>query len=169
MSKGRLLDALVEAGVKITAPRALICETLEASKDHPSAQQLFERAVLIDAKLCRASLYRTLKLLQELRLVTKHEFKGEVPRYEVRKLQKHDHLIDTKTGQVIEFHDPEIEALKARIAERFGFDIEEHTLELYGHAVSDTSGSDDKAVHLDSHGRLTRMQRIRMKLGAHIA
>lgn len=169
MSKGRLLDALVEVGVKTTAPRALTCETLEASKDHPSAQQLFERAVLIDPKFCRASLYRTLKLLQELRLVTKHEFKGEVPRYEVRKLQKHDHLIDTKTGQVIEFHDPEIEALKARIAERFGFDIEEHTLELYGHAVNDAHGDEGKAVDGDSVGKLTRMQRMRIRLEANIA
>ncbi|MEL6828091.1 MAG: Fur family transcriptional regulator [Pseudomonadota bacterium] len=113
--------------------RRLVCAVLEKSIDHPDAELLCQRARETDPKISRATVYRTLKSLEEQSLVWRHDFGDSRSRFEIRNDDHHDHLIDLKTGKVIEFHDPELEKLKARIAKRLGYDLKSHSLELYGH------------------------------------
>ncbi|MEM9376635.1 MAG: transcriptional repressor [Pseudomonadota bacterium] len=116
----------------MTPQRAVICAVLDRSRDHPDVDQLWKRSREHDPKLSMASVYRTLKVLEDLDLIWRHDFGEGRARYEVKRSGHHDHLIDIKTGRVIEFQDPELEALKARIAEQLGYALERHSLELYG-------------------------------------
>ena len=120
-------------GVKLTEQRKIIAKVMSGSKDHPDVDELYKRVLNIDPKISIATVYRTIKLFAEEGIVTKHGFKGgEKARYEELSESHHDHLIDIKTGEIIEFVDDEIEELQKKIAEKFGYDLVDHKLELYG-------------------------------------
>ena len=119
-------------GVKLTEQRKIIAKVMSSSKDHPDVDELYKRVSIIDPKISIATVYRTIKLFAEEGIVTKHGFKGTKARYEELSESHHDHLIDIKTGEIIEFVDDEIEKLQKKIAEKFGYDLVDHKLELYG-------------------------------------
>ncbi len=119
-------------GVKLTEQRKIIAKVMSGSKDHPDVDELYKRVLNIDPKISIATVYRTIKLFAEEGIVTKHGFKGgEKARYEELSESHHDHLIDIKTGEIIEFVDDEIEKLQKKIAAKFGYDLVDHKLELY--------------------------------------
>ncbi len=120
-----------KAGLKMTGQRKVILQVLGDSADHPSVEDVYERAKKIDDSISIATVYRTLSLLDELDLVIRHEFQEGYSRYEVN-WDHHHHLIDLETGQVIEFQNEELEALKEKIANELGYDLVDHRLELYG-------------------------------------
>ncbi len=119
-------------GVKLTEQRKIIAKVMSSSKDHPDVDELYKRVSSIDPKISIATVYRTVKLFAEEGIVAKHGFKGTKARYEELSESHHDHLIDIKTGEIIEFVDDEIEKLQKKIAEKFGYDLVDHKLELYG-------------------------------------
>ena len=119
-------------GVKLTEQRKIIAKVMSSSKDHPDVDELYKRVSNIDPKISIATVYRTIKLFADVGIVTKHGFKGGKARYEELSESHHDHLIDIKTGEIIEFVDDEIEKLQKKIAEKFGYDLVDHKLELYG-------------------------------------
>ena len=120
-------------GVKLTEQRKIIAKVMSSSKDHPDVDELYKRVLNIDPKISIATVYRTIKLFADEGIVTKHGFKGGgKARYEELSESHHDHLIDIKTGEIIEFVDDEIEKLQKKIAEKFGYDLVDHKLELYG-------------------------------------
>lgn len=124
----------IDAGLKMTGPRKTILKVLGESIDHPSVEAVYERAKALDASISIATVYRTLNMLDELDLVTRHEFKENFSRYETN-MEHHHHLIDLETGTVIEFQNAELEALKERIAKDMGFELVDHRLELYGRKI----------------------------------
>ncbi|MEM1102376.1 MAG: Fur family transcriptional regulator, partial [Pseudomonadota bacterium] len=119
-------------GLRMTGQRRTIATVLEAADDHPDVEELYNRASAVDAGISLATVYRTVKLFEEAGILERHEFGDGRSRYEDADRDHHDHLIDIATGEVIEFVDPEIEALQERIAERLGFELKGHRLELYG-------------------------------------
>ena len=120
-------------GVRLTEQRKIIAKVMSSSKDHPDVDELYKRVLNIDPKISIATVYRTVKLFADEGIVTKHGFKGgEKARYEELSESHHDHLIDIKTGEIIEFVDDEIEKIQKKIAEKFGYDLVDHKLELYG-------------------------------------
>lgn len=121
----------IDAGLKMTGPRKTILKVLGESADHPSVEVVYERAKALDASISIATVYRTLNMLDELDLVTRHEFKENFSRYETN-MDHHHHLIDLESGEVIEFQNAELEDLKERIAHEMGFELVDHRLELYG-------------------------------------
>lgn len=132
----KLLQKCIDAGLKMTEQRKVILRVLEESDDHPSVEMVCERAKQADASISIATVYRTLGLLDELGLVLKHDFGGTYARFEVTPDHDHDHhhhLVDTETGQVIEFQNDALEHLIHEIAEQLGYDIIDHNIELFGH------------------------------------
>ena len=121
-----------DAGLRMTAPRRVIAGVLDAATDHPDVEELHRRAMAQDPRISLATVYRTVKLFEEKGILEKHEFGDGRARYEPARGAHHDHLIDMTTGRVIEFVDPEIEALQERIAARLGYRLKGHRLELYG-------------------------------------
>jgi Fur family ferric uptake transcriptional regulator len=119
-------------GLRMTGQRRIIAEVLEASDDHPDVEELHARAAARDARISIATVYRTVKLFDEAGILDKLEFGDGRARYEDAEREHHDHLIDMQSGEVIEFVDPEIEALQERIAEKLGYRLVGHRLELYG-------------------------------------
>lgn len=119
-------------GLRMTEQRRIIALVLEESDDHPHVEELYNRATAIDPRISMATVYRTVKLFEETGILEKHEFGDGRARYEDAEREHHDHLIDMQSGEVIEFLDPEIEALQDRIAEKLGFELKGHRLELYG-------------------------------------
>tara|TARA_S200000501_G_scaffold321052_1_gene316289 strand:- start:2297 stop:2728 length:432 start_codon:yes stop_codon:yes gene_type:complete len=125
-------------GVKLTEQRKIIVKVISESKkaygdsDHPDVDELYSRVSKIDSKISIATVYRTVKLLEEAGILAKHDFKGGKARYEAMIESHHDHLIDVKTGEIIEFVDEEIEALQKKVAEKYGYSLVDHKLELYG-------------------------------------
>ena len=119
-------------GVKLTDQRKIIAKVMSQSKDHPDVDELYKRVSKIDPKISIATVYRTVKLLEEEGIVTKHDFKGKKARYEELSESHHDHLIDVKTGEIVEFVDAEIEILQKKVAEKLGYNLIDHKLELYG-------------------------------------
>ena len=125
-------------GVKLTDQRRIIAKVISESKaeygesDHPDVDELYKRVSKIDPKISIATVYRTVKLFEEAGILTKHDFKGGKARYEAIVESHHDHLIDIKTGEIIEFVDDEIEKLQKRVAEKYGYELVDHKLELYG-------------------------------------
>ena len=119
-------------GVKLTDQRKIIAKVMTNSNDHPDVDELYNRVSKIDSKISIATVYRTVKLFEESGIVTKHDFKGGKARYEQLMESHHDHLIDIKTGEIIEFVDEEIEKLQKKVAEKYGYDLVDHKLELYG-------------------------------------
>ncbi len=120
-----------QAGLKMTGPRKVILQVLGSSEDHPSVEDVYERAKKIDASVSIATVYRTLSLLDELDLVIRHEFQEGYSRYEVND-DHHHHLVDLETGEVVEFQNDELEKIKEKIARDLGYELIDHRLELYG-------------------------------------
>lgn len=121
----------VEAGLKMTGQRRVILQVLGQSDDHPSVEDVYDRAKKMDKSISIATVYRTLGLLDELDLVIRHEFQEGYSRYELN-WDHHHHLVDLETGKVIEFQNDELEALKEKIAKDLGYELVDHRLELYG-------------------------------------
>ncbi len=119
-------------GVKLTEQRKIIAKIMSNSQDHPDVDELYTRASKIDSKISIATVYRTVKLFEEAGIVAKHDFKGGKARYEELNEGHHDHLIDIKTGEIIEFVDDEIEKLQQKVADKYGYKLVDHKLELYG-------------------------------------
>ena len=119
-------------GVKLTEQRKIIAKIMSDSQDHPDVDELYKRASRIDSKISIATVYRTVKLFEEAGIVAKHDFKGGKARYEELSESHHDHLIDIKTGEIIEFVNDEIEKLQKKVAEKYGYTLVDHKLELYG-------------------------------------
>jgi Fur family transcriptional regulator, ferric uptake regulator len=134
----KLLQKCAEAGLKMTDQRKVILKVLEDSGDHPSVDTVCDRAKKIDPSISIATVYRTLGLLDELGLVIKHDFGETYARFEVKPEHDHGHhhhLIDTETGQVIEFQSEEMEHFIHRIAEELGYEVVDHTFEIFGHKI----------------------------------
>lgn len=121
-----------DKGLRITDQRRVIARILSESEDHPDVETLHQRASAIDPGISIATVYRTVRLFEEAGILERHEFGDGRARYEDATRDHHDHLIDLATGEVIEFVDPAIEELQARIAERLGYRLKGHRLELYG-------------------------------------
>ena len=119
-------------GVKLTDQRKIIAQVMSDSSDHPDVDELYKRVSIIDSKISIATVYRTVKLFEEIGILAKHDFKGGKARYEELSEGHHDHLIDIKTGEIIEFVDEDIEKLQKKVAEKYGYDLVDHKLELYG-------------------------------------
>ena len=122
----------IEKGVKLTEQRKVIAKVMSESTDHPDVDGLYKRVSQIDPKISIATVYRTVKLFEESGILAKHDFKGGKARYEELSESHHDHLIDVKTGDIIEFVDDEIEKLQKKVAEKYGYELVDHKLELYG-------------------------------------
>ena len=121
-----------DRGLRITEQRRVIARVLSESEDHPDVEKLHERASAIDPGISIATVYRTVRLFEEAGILDRHDFGDGRARYEAAPEAHHDHMIDVETGKVIEFVDPELEALQKFIAERLGFRLVDHRMELYG-------------------------------------
>ena len=135
MTRIELLCA--EKGLRMTEQRRVIARVLSQAHDHPDVEELHRRAHAIDPHISIATVYRTVRLFEDAGILTRHEFHGGRARYEEAPETHHDHLIDMKTGNVIEFVDEDIEKLQQAIAKRLGFRLIDHRLELYGVPVDD--------------------------------
>ncbi|USA40084.1 Fur family transcriptional regulator [Pelagerythrobacter marinus] len=121
-----------DRGLRITEQRRVIARVLSESDDHPDVEQLHQRASAIDSKISIATVYRTVRLFEEAGILDRHDFGDGRARYEAAPEAHHDHLIDVESGKVVEFVDPELEALQKVIAERLGYRLVDHRMELYG-------------------------------------
>ncbi|HEX8569340.1 MAG TPA: Fur family transcriptional regulator [Caulobacteraceae bacterium] len=135
----RIEQLCLDKGMRMTDQRRVVARVLSQSHDHPDVEELYRRAAAVDPHISIATVYRTVRLLEEAGIIEKHDFRDGRSRYEEVGDHHHDHLIDMKTGQVVEFYDAEIEKLKAAIAERLGFRLVDHRLELYGVPLDTTS------------------------------
>jgi Fur family ferric uptake transcriptional regulator len=122
-------------GVRLTDQRKLIARIMSESKDHPDVDELHKRINKFDSKISIATVYRTVKLFEEAGIVAKHDFKGNKSRYEKTTEEHHDHLIDINTGEIIEFVNEDIEELQKKVAEKYGYKLVDHRLELYGSKI----------------------------------
>ena len=131
-------DKCKKKGVRLTEQRKVIARVMSesketyGSKDHPDVDELHKRVNKLDAKISIATVYRTVKLFEEAAIVAKHDFKGNKARYEQAPQEHHDHLIDINTGEIIEFVNKDIEILQKQVAEKLGYKLVDHRLELYG-------------------------------------
>ena len=130
---------LERSGARMTAPRRVIARVLGAAEDHPDGEELHRRAQAVDAGISVATVYRTVRLFEQLGIVERHAFQTGRARYEHGGQEHHDHFVDVKSGEVIEFHAPEIEALQAEIAARHGYRILDHRLVIYVERVEEKS------------------------------
>jgi len=126
-----LEEQCAKKGMRMTDQRRVIAQVIEAAADHPDVEELYRRASAIDARISLSTVYRTLNLFEESGLVTKHDFKDGRARFELIPDEHHDHLIDIRSGKVIEFRNEEIEAIQNLIAKRLGYKLVDHRLELY--------------------------------------
>jgi len=126
-----LEEQCAKKGMRMTDQRRVIAQVVEAATDHPDVEELYRRAAAIDSKISLSTVYRTLNLFEEAGLVTKHDFKDGRARFETLPDTHHDHLIDVRSGKVIEFRNEEIEAIQELIAKRLGYRLVDHRLELY--------------------------------------
>ena len=122
----------MQKGVRMTDQRRVIAQVLDRAHDHPDVEELYRRSVAIDEKISIATVYRTVKLLEEFNIIERHDFGDGRSRYEPAPEDHHDHLIDLKSGKVIEFTSEGIEKLQEEIARKLGFKLVDHRLELYG-------------------------------------
>ena len=125
-------EKCISKGVKLTEQRRKIAKVMAQAEDHPDVDELYKRVTKVDSKISIATVYRTVKLFEEAGILAKHDFKGGKARYEEISESHHDHLIDVKTGEIIEFVDDEIEKLQKKVAEKYGYKLVDHKLELYG-------------------------------------
>ena len=131
-----IIDRCEAIALRMTGQRRIIAGVLEESDDHPDVEELYARASALDAGISIATVYRTVKLFEEAGILERVEFGDGRARYEDAERDHHDHLIDLNSGKVIEFLDPEIEALQEKIAQRLGYRLKGHKLELYGVPIS---------------------------------
>ncbi len=127
----------IEKGMRMTEQRRVIAGVLSQAHDHPDVEELHRRAHAVDPHISIATVYRTVRLFEEAGIITRHDFRDGRSRYEEHPGQHHDHLIDMRTGKVVEFVDPEIEALQEAIAQRLGYRLVDHRMELYGMPLDD--------------------------------
>ena len=128
----KIEDKCKQRGVRLTDQRRLIAKVMSQSSDHPDVDELHKKISKIDERVSVATVYRTVKLFEESGIIEKHDFKGGKARYEQSPDIHHDHLIDVNTGEIIEFIDNDIEKLQEKIAEKLGYKLVDHRLELYG-------------------------------------
>jgi len=139
----RIEQLCVDKGMRMTDQRRVVARVLSSATDHPDVEELYRRSAAVDPNISIATVYRTVRLFEEAGIIARHEFRDGRSRYEEAPQDHHDHLIDMKTGKVIEFMDEEIEALQAAIARRLGYRLIDHRLELYGvplDAAEDSKG-----------------------------
>ena len=132
MTDTTILERCEARGLRMTEQRRTIATVLESSDDHPDVDELYARASAVDPGISIATVYRTVKLFEEAGILEKLEFGDGRARYEYAEREHHDHLIDVTTGDVVEFVDPEIEALQEKIARRLGYKLQGHRMELFG-------------------------------------
>jgi Fur family ferric uptake transcriptional regulator len=128
----KLEKLCAEKGLRMTEPRRVIARVLSSADDHPDAEELHRRANQLDSSISLATVYRTVKLFEDAGIIQAHDFRDGRSRYEEVPEEHHDHLIDVKTGTVVEFHSAEIEQLQEEIAKKLGYKLVDHRLELYG-------------------------------------
>jgi Fur family ferric uptake transcriptional regulator len=133
----RVEKLCIEKGMRMTDQRRVIAQVLSTAHDHPDVEELYRRAHAVDHHISIATVYRTVRLFEDAGIIARHDFRDGRARYEEAPDIHHDHLIDMKTGQVIEFVDEEIEALQDAIARRLGYRLVDHRLELYGIPLED--------------------------------
>ena len=125
----------IKRGVRLTDQRKLVAKVMSESADHPDVDELHKRVNKLDAKISIATVYRTVKLFEEAGILAKHDFKGNKSRYEQTPREHHDHLIDINTGKITEFVNEDIEKLQKQVAEKLGYKLVDHRLELYGSKI----------------------------------
>ena len=125
----------IRKGFRLTDQRKLIAKVMSGSEDHPDVDELYQRVNTLDSKISSATVYRTVKLFEEAGIVAKHDFKGNKARYEQASEEHHDHLIDINTGEITEFINEDIEKLQKKVAEKLGYKLVDHRLELYGSKI----------------------------------
>ena len=128
----KLEKLCADKGLRMTEPRRVIARVLSSADDHPDAEELHRRANQLDSSISLATVYRTVKLFEDAGIIQAHDFRDGRSRYEEVPEEHHDHLIDVKTGAVVEFHSAEIELLQEEIAKKLGYKLVDHRLELYG-------------------------------------
>ena len=136
----RIEKLCVEKGMRMTDQRRVVARVLSTAHDHPDVEELYRRSHEVDPHISIATVYRTVRLFEESGIIARHDFRDGRSRYEEAPDTHHDHLIDMKTGRVVEFMDEEIEALQAAIAKRLGYRLVDHRLELYGMPVEEPEG-----------------------------
>lgn len=134
----RIENLCVEKGMRMTDQRRVVARVLSTSHDHPDVEELYRRAHAMDPHISIATVYRTVRLFEEAGIIERHDFRDGRSRYEETPDHHHDHLIDMRSGRVIEFVDPDIEALQERIARKLGYRLVDHRLELYGVPIGET-------------------------------
>ena len=125
----------INKGVRLTDQRKLVAKVMSESGDHPNVDELHKRVSKLDSKISIATVYRTVKLFEESGIIEKHDFKGNKARYEQAPYEHHDHLIDINTGEITEFVNEDIEKLQKKVAEKLGYKLVDHRLELYGSKI----------------------------------
>jgi Fur family ferric uptake transcriptional regulator len=140
----RIEKLCVEKGMRMTEQRRVIARIVSGSHDHPDVEELHRRAAAVDSGISIATVYRTVRLFEEAGILERHDFRDGRSRYEEVPETHHDHLIDMKTGRVVEFVEPEIERLQQEIARRLGYKLVDHRLELYGIPLDDKSKAGKK-------------------------
>jgi Fur family ferric uptake transcriptional regulator len=133
----RIENLCIDKGMRMTEQRRVVARVLSQAQDHPDVEELYRRAHEVDPHISIATVYRTVRLFEEAGIIEKHDFRDGRSRYEEAPEEHHDHLIDMKTGRVLEFVDPDIEELQQRIAARLGYRLVDHRLELYGVPITE--------------------------------
>ena len=131
----KIEEKCIKNGVRLTDQRKLVARIMSESDDHPDVDELHKRVSKVDSKISIATVYRTVKLFEESGIVAKHDFKGNKARYEQAPQEHHDHLIDINTGEIVEFVNEDIEKLQKQVAEKLGYKLADHRLELYGSKI----------------------------------
>lgn len=139
-----LEDACVEKGMRMTEQRRIIARVLDVATDHPDVEEVYRRASAIDPRISISTVYRTVKLFEDAGMIERHDFRDGRSRYEMVSEEHHDHLIDLRSGDVIEFRSEEIEVLQELIAKRLGYRLVDHRLELYAVPIEGKSAKDGK-------------------------
>ena len=134
----RIEQACIDKGLKMTGQRRSIARVLSEATDHPDVEQVYRRAVALEPRISLATVYRTVRLLEDAEILERHDFRDGRARYEEMPETHHDHLIDLDSGEVTEFRDEEIERLQRRIAEKLGYRLVDHRLALYGVRLDDS-------------------------------
>ena len=135
-----------EKGLKMTGQRRTIARVLSDAEDHPDVESVYNRATKIDPGISIATVYRTVRLFEEAGILERHDFGDGRARYEESPTEHHDHLIDLRSGEVVEFHDSEIEELQRKIAERLGYRLVDHRLELFGTRIDQPASKEPGAT-----------------------
>ncbi len=133
----RIEKLCIERGMKMTEQRRVIARVVSDSQDHPDTEGVYKRASAIDPKISIATVYRTMRLFEEANIVSKHDFGDGRARYEEATETHHDHLINVKTGEVVEFFDEELEKMKEKVAKKLGYKLVDHRLELFAVPLSE--------------------------------